>query len=980
MKKILILNFLIFINLPLLISKNHINWSSLETINGKTPGPDDIIVVHENDKLILDGAIQLDTIHVKGILIYGEFTAEDNNSNFILKSDWILVADSGSFVIGDTSNPFKSKFHLILSGNKGELFSLEAVTKKTINYISTDRNIINHKNASFSPEMLENMINVGTDPNNSFLMGMGNGVKIIMHNNEMETKKSWSQLNTTIKPGDTELILSDNVNWEEGDKLVIASTDFDLNQAETFTIIKVNSNQSVTINSPVKFMHYGEIENYSNNDNTKNWLLDMRAEVGLLNRNIKISGDVSYNPNLSMANQSDYYGGNIMAMMGAKMYISGIELEFMGQGGILGRYPTHWHMRREANGEYIKKSSIHHTYNKGITIHGTHNTLIEDNLIYENVGHSIFLEDGGENNNQIIHNLVINTRSSNPKNYHVADSKDDTETASFWMENANNIFRYNHSAGSELKGFWFDMRGLNGLSNQSSNKSHYSIYSSLEGPLLEDQYFGNVSHSNDVAFGLNHANLIMDETYIGSDNYPQNVNEFWKVKNLTCYKTTLAIWIRGIGGDFYDCKIGEMKRATRFRLNQSINNSLIVGRTKNIGNPKTEEEIKEGRSLPLIDTREGADETRLFTGHQLYDGPGGINGVHFAGFNGDKDFAIDESNAVHKSSRHYSKNISFSEDIKEINKVKFNNIIAEARCLIDIDGSLTGFPNSVLITKDRDLFYKTQNSILNSTWNAFLVQDQMFGSFKLRSDDFKSFNTTYSLKRIDKSTNDTVFLNNLEAWHSVRDQTLFPIDQKFKNEIEFENVPNQFEFYLNDIAFGQYVIYHIKGLPINSSFKIGFKGDEKIIEEVNSFSELDFQNTTSIFRDYLNNEIVIKFVAEMKHGFLFPQPKVSINNSIMGGVLVKFDNDISTFSEQNNKNKIFNLKVIPNPANNKIQVIYDLEKIKNVTIYSIDCKLFKYLQSNLDNIYDLNDLINGVYFLHFTTSSGLELNTKIIKN
>lgn len=60
-----------------------------------------------------------------------------------------------------------------------------------------------------------------------------------------------------------------------------------------------------------------------------------------------------------------------MAMMGSIMRVSGVELYRMGQRNLLARYPIHWHLMGNAAGQYIKHSSIHESFNRCVTIHGT---------------------------------------------------------------------------------------------------------------------------------------------------------------------------------------------------------------------------------------------------------------------------------------------------------------------------------------------------------------------------------------------------------------------------------------------------------------------------------------------------------------------------------------------------------------------------------------------------------------------------------
>ncbi len=48
----------------------------------------------------------------------------------------------------------------------------------------------------------------------------------------------------------------------------------------------------------------------------------------------------------------------------------------------------------DAQGQYIKNASIHDTYNRCVTVHGTNFLHVENNVTYNTVGHCFFLEDG----------------------------------------------------------------------------------------------------------------------------------------------------------------------------------------------------------------------------------------------------------------------------------------------------------------------------------------------------------------------------------------------------------------------------------------------------------------------------------------------------------------------------------------------------------------------------------------------------------
>jgi len=61
---------------------------------------------------------------------------------------------------------------------------------------------------------------------------------------------------------------------------------------------------------------------------------------------------------------------------------------------------------------YIKGNVIRNSYNRAVTIHGCHYLLVENNIAYNVLGHTYFLEDGIETKNQFIRNLAIGTYAS----------------------------------------------------------------------------------------------------------------------------------------------------------------------------------------------------------------------------------------------------------------------------------------------------------------------------------------------------------------------------------------------------------------------------------------------------------------------------------------------------------------------------------------------------------------------------------------
>ena len=104
-----------------------------------------------------------------------------------------------------------------------------------------------------------------------------------------------------------------------------------------------------------------------------------------------------------------------------------------------------------------------------MTVHGTNDVLVENNVTYNTVGHCFFLEDAVEHGNQFIHNLAILTKCHPDGKPCVPtdlgpvgadgrlraagqDAKDilipsDNTASSFWITNPDNIYRRQRRRG-----------------------------------------------------------------------------------------------------------------------------------------------------------------------------------------------------------------------------------------------------------------------------------------------------------------------------------------------------------------------------------------------------------------------------------------------------------------------------------------------------------------------------------------------------
>ena len=89
---------------------------------------------------------------------------------------------------------------------------------------------------------------------------------------------------------------------------------------------------------------------------------------------------------------SDQFGVQIMLHSGhrssrvARGLFHYIEVRHAGQAFRLGRYPIHFHMDGDVHGSYVKGCSIHHSFNRAVTMHGVNNLIVENTVIYDILG------------------------------------------------------------------------------------------------------------------------------------------------------------------------------------------------------------------------------------------------------------------------------------------------------------------------------------------------------------------------------------------------------------------------------------------------------------------------------------------------------------------------------------------------------------------------------------------------------------------
>ncbi len=429
-----------------------------------------------------------------------------------------------------------------------------------------------------------------------------------------DTKNSgWLKLNQTTYPGDQHIVvdngsvlnqiqrkdgfhsLTNTLKWSVGDEIAIAPTGFNYLEAENFKITGFDANNpnKIYLNRPIQFQHWGEKE-YFHPDNKKTIVLDERAEVANLTRSILIRADETNAPIDESNTPAGQLGGHMMVMFGGQAFINSIELYKMGQAGIMARYPFHWHYVGNAPGQYIKNSSIHHSYQRCVTVHRTHQTLVENNVCYNFKGHGYFFEDGNEIQNQMIKNLAILAKApTSTKLLLASDNILQSESqgrfpsvSSFWISNPNNIIRHNIAAGSVGTGFWMSFE------NEVKNGAGVVVATPLDTATAEFNY--NTAHSNKVGItwdGAATGNLTNNpnnpnDRIIQSAHYsPPQIPIFIGLK---AYKNLLSgIYFRGDSAIYKNTLVADNGWSFWVAYNQIIRDSTFIGATANT-NPNNE--------------------------------------------------------------------------------------------------------------------------------------------------------------------------------------------------------------------------------------------------------------------------------------------------------------------------------------------------------------------------------------------------------
>lgn len=619
-----------------------LRWSDPATWpGGVVPAAGAAITIPAGQTVLLD----LSPPALAGLTVDGTLRFAEQDLN--LSASWIAV--HGRFEVGSEAQPYLHHAMITLTGAQGE-----------------------------------DVLGMGA----KVFGALGGGV-IELHGAK---RVGWTRITATAAAGSNQLKLERAVDWNAGDHLVVASTDFDPLQAEEVYLAAVQGS-TVTTSTPLRFSHFGVSQTFAGR------ALEERAEVGLLSRNIVIKGDD--------ASTLGGFGGHLIALQGGVLHIEGVELTRMGQKKVLARYPVHWHLEGTVSGQYFKESSVWHTYNRCVTVHGTRNAVVSGNVCYDDIGHGYFLEDGAETGNLFEDNLaILNQRPAAGE----ALIPSDLTPAAFWITNPDNTYRRNVAAGSRGFGFWFAFPAApTGLSTGALDRPR-------ETALRE--FTDNVAHSNSNT-GLMvdqgpKADLTLETVHYSPKQIPGTnspaVTAYFQ--NFTAWKhASRGVWLRGTQLRLNGAMLADNAIGATFASNETfVTDAVFVGKSANSGGTQLNASFPV-RGFEYYDGRVGADRASFVN---YVSGGGRI--MSALGFNRSNGYPVNPGNygsgiVLDNSNAVYLENPAANKDGDK------------AAVILDADGSLTGTAGAFVAANNPIMI--TPACTFRPVWNAWACVQPM---------------------------------------------------------------------------------------------------------------------------------------------------------------------------------------------------------------------------------------------------------------
>ncbi|XP_048215228.1 fibrocystin-L isoform X1 [Perognathus longimembris pacificus] len=432
-------------------------WQSSPENNYTVPHPGASVIIPEGTWIVAD----TDLPPMERLIVWGVLELEDKSKvgaagpsyrRVVLNATYISV-QGGRLIGGWDDNPFNGELLIVLRGNH-------------------------------------------TTPEWALPEGPNQGAKVLgvfgeldLHGLPRSIYKT--KLLETAEAGSKVLSLTDAVDWQEGEEIVITTTSYDFHQTETRSIVKIlHGHKILILNDSLSFTHLAE--KYYVPETGQSYAL--AADVGILTRNIKIIGEEypgwakdSFGACILVGS----FTGNMMTFKG-NARISNVEFYHSGQEGFRDSTDPRYAITflnlgpvQEHGVSYVRGCSFHHGFSPAIGVFGTDGLDIDDNIIHFTVGEGIRIWGDA---NRVRGNLV--TLSVWPGTYQ--NRKD--LSSNLWHaaieinRGTNTVLQKNVVAGFGRAGYRIDGEHCSSQSNPMEdwfdNEAHgglYGIYMNQDG-------------------------------------------------------------------------------------------------------------------------------------------------------------------------------------------------------------------------------------------------------------------------------------------------------------------------------------------------------------------------------------------------------------------------------------------------------------------------------------------------------------------
>ena len=380
----------------------------------------DLVAVRQGDVPLIVPAgqtwwLDADMVAAGGVIVYGRLNWHTDTAGLTLSAEYVLVEGAGQFHIGSDASPM-----------------LHAVTIYIRN--STDdhpqlgrRFIGGYKGLSAGFSGLN-----ASDFHNLVATERGDNDYPVISFHGKPMARTWTTLSADAVVSATELQLTHDpaaMGWAVGDEIAVTSTRIATTangrRGHRTSIAALGPGSAVQLAEPVPTTTQGGVHH----DGER---FELTADVMNLARTITITGD-----------PGDFYSaarqGLHTIMFGGLLVMDHVRAEHCGQRHTLGRYCMHMHLIGHCPDCRVTSNAIVAGEGKGITIHGTHDALVDNNVLWNVRGVGIYIEDGNEINNTISRNVMSGTTSD-----HLISPSDLHQNTGIYILSLTNHFLYNH--------------------------------------------------------------------------------------------------------------------------------------------------------------------------------------------------------------------------------------------------------------------------------------------------------------------------------------------------------------------------------------------------------------------------------------------------------------------------------------------------------------------------------------------------------